>query len=197
MFLNLGNYPLMADAAICLEGYNQASVGQKALESPGLAPDQNGGIHGRRRWSCARRKCFSSPNFTGSELEDAFWVASGVPALVLFSICGIAATVGTPSVLGTYLVGHLRLVQALADGRKQPFCPFQQVWRRIVLWRSGLGALLQVHRAAFGLGQLACLDARARHRLRHCRRLHLERAFRARRRDPPAPGRSSSRTLAS
>lgn len=27
----------------------------------------------------------------------AFWVAAGVPALVLFSIGGIAATVGTPS----------------------------------------------------------------------------------------------------
>jgi len=31
--------------------------------------------------------------------KDAFWVASGVPALVLFSIGGIAATVGTPSAL--------------------------------------------------------------------------------------------------
>ncbi len=29
--------------------------------------------------------------------RDAFWVTSGVPALVLFSIGGIAATVGTPS----------------------------------------------------------------------------------------------------
>jgi amino acid transporter len=29
--------------------------------------------------------------------RDVFWVASGVPALVLFSIGGIAATVGTPS----------------------------------------------------------------------------------------------------
>lgn len=29
--------------------------------------------------------------------KDVFWVASGVPALVLFSIGGIAATVGTPS----------------------------------------------------------------------------------------------------
>ena len=31
-------------------------------------------------------------NWTG-----AFWVASGVPALVLFSIGGIAATIGAPS----------------------------------------------------------------------------------------------------
>src|SRR5215207_7217121 len=29
--------------------------------------------------------------------KDAFWVASGVPALVLFSIGGIAGTVGTPA----------------------------------------------------------------------------------------------------
>ena len=29
--------------------------------------------------------------------HDAFWLASGVPALVLFSIGGIAATVGAPS----------------------------------------------------------------------------------------------------
>ena len=29
--------------------------------------------------------------------KHAFWVASGVPALVLFSIGGVAATVGTPS----------------------------------------------------------------------------------------------------
>ena len=46
-----------------------------------------------------------APTASGSELhrvigwKDAFWVASGVPALVLFSIGGIAATVGTPSVL--------------------------------------------------------------------------------------------------
>ena len=31
--------------------------------------------------------------------KDAFWVASGVPALVLFSVGAIAATIGTPSVL--------------------------------------------------------------------------------------------------
>lgn len=38
--------------------------------------------------------------------RDAFWVASGVPALVLFSIGGIAATVGTPS----YLVWTISVV---------------------------------------------------------------------------------------
>src|SRR6186997_1200698 len=40
-----------------------------------------------------------SPQILRREIgwHDAFWLASGVPALVLFSIGGIAATVGTPS----------------------------------------------------------------------------------------------------
>lgn len=38
--------------------------------------------------------------------RDAFWIASGVPGLVLFSIGGIAATVGTPS----YLVWTISVV---------------------------------------------------------------------------------------
>jgi amino acid transporter len=41
----------------------------------------------------------TSPLRRDIDWKDAFWVASGVPALVLFSIGGIAATVGTPSVL--------------------------------------------------------------------------------------------------
>ena len=44
--------------------------------------------------------------------KDAFWVASGVPALVLFSIGGIAATVGTPSVLVWTLSVIFGFVQA-------------------------------------------------------------------------------------
>ena len=45
-------------------------------------PDQDGtGLHRTLTWS------------------GAFWIASGVPALVLFSIGTIAATIGTPSVL--------------------------------------------------------------------------------------------------
>ncbi len=43
------------------------------------APAANGGLHRAIGW------------------KDAFWMASGVPALVLFSIGGIAATVGNPS----------------------------------------------------------------------------------------------------
>jgi len=45
-------------------------------------------------------------NWTG-----AFWVASGVPALVLFSIGSIAATIGTPSVLVWTVSVLLGLVQ--------------------------------------------------------------------------------------
>jgi amino acid transporter len=41
----------------------------------------------------------------------AFWVASGVPALVLFSVGSIAATIGTPSVLVWTLSVTLGLVQ--------------------------------------------------------------------------------------
>src|SRR5918994_6190814 len=60
-----------------------------AIATPEVPPDQAGpatrpGDHGLQRtitWS------------------GAFWIASGVPALVLFSIGSIAATVGTPSVL--------------------------------------------------------------------------------------------------
>jgi len=44
--------------------------------------------------------------------KGAFWVASGVPALVLFSVGSIAATVGTPSVLVWTISVVLGLVQS-------------------------------------------------------------------------------------
>jgi amino acid transporter len=44
--------------------------------------------------------------------RDAFWLASGVPALVLFSIGGIAATVGTPSYVVWPLSVLIGFVQA-------------------------------------------------------------------------------------
>jgi amino acid transporter len=44
--------------------------------------------------------------------QDAFWLASGVPALVLFSIGGIAATVGTPSYIVWPLSVLLGFIQA-------------------------------------------------------------------------------------
>jgi len=45
--------------------------------------------------------------------RDAFWMASGVPALVLFSIGGIAATVGTPSFLVWIVSVSFGFTQAL------------------------------------------------------------------------------------
>ena len=44
--------------------------------------------------------------------KDAFWVASGVPALVLFSIGGIAATIGNPSWLVWILSVGFGFIQA-------------------------------------------------------------------------------------
>ena len=44
--------------------------------------------------------------------KDAFWVASGVPALVLFSIGGIAATIGNPSWLVWVLSVSFGFIQA-------------------------------------------------------------------------------------
>src|SRR5438309_11932986 len=43
--------------------------------------------------------------------QDAFWIASGVPPLVLFSIGGIAATVGTPS----YIVWTLSILMGFTQ----------------------------------------------------------------------------------
>ncbi|MQA78761.1 MAG: amino acid permease [Streptosporangiales bacterium] len=45
--------------------------------------------------------------------KGAFWIASGVPALVLFSVGSIAATIGTPSVLVWTVSVVLGLVQCL------------------------------------------------------------------------------------
>ena len=105
--------------------------------------------------------------------KDAFWVASGVPALVLFSIGGIAATVGHALGPGVDAVGPVRLHPGLHLCRDRRAVP-EQIGRRLGLWRGRLGALLEVHRAAFGVVQLACLDAGARNRLRHRRGLHPE-----------------------
>ena len=103
--------------------------------------------------------------------RGAFWVASGVPALVLFSIGGIAGTAGKVAFLdldrvddhGLHPVLHLRRDRRAVS---------EQVGRRVGLWRGCLGALLQDHRAAVGVVQLGGVDAGAVARLLHRRRLH-------------------------
>ncbi len=102
----------------------------------------------------------------------AFWAASGVPAGVLLTIGGIAATIGQPSWVdldrldpdGLPPVVHLR-----RDRRLVP----AQVRRRLGLRRQRLARVQQVRRPDLGVVQLAGLVAgagpghRAGCRLRH------------------------------
>ena len=80
---------------------------------------------------------------------------------------------------GVDAVGAVRLHPGLHLCRDRRVVP-EQIGRRLGLWRGGLGALLQVHRAALGLVQLARLDAGARDRLRHRRGLYPQRSVPAR-----------------
>jgi Amino acid permease len=110
--------------------------------------------------------------------KDAFWVASGVPALVLFSIGGIAAKVGTPSVLVWTLSVIFGFLQAFTYAEIAGLFP-NKSGGASVYGAAAWVRILEVHRAAFGLVQLARLDPGARDRLRHRCRLHPERAVRA------------------
>ncbi|HEV3426252.1 MAG TPA: APC family permease [Paraburkholderia sp.] len=56
-----------------------SSINEQSADLYGVEPDESSGLHRKIGWA------------------GAFWVASGVPALVLFSIGSIAATVGKPS----------------------------------------------------------------------------------------------------
>ena len=87
-------------------------------------------------------------------------MASGVPALVLFSIGGIA---GKRRQSGVRRVGgvdavRLRPVVHLRGDRR---AVSQQVGRRVGLRRGGVAEIQQADRAAVGLVQLAGVDARA------------------------------------
>lgn len=62
---------------------------------PSVATTADGGLHRTISW------------------RGAFWIASGVPALVLFSIGSIAATIGTPSVLVWTVSVLFGLVQSM------------------------------------------------------------------------------------
>ena len=103
--------------------------------------------------------------------RGAFWVASGVPALVLFSIGGIAGTTGNLAFAIWIASVVLGLIQSFTYAEIAGLFPIEVGWR-LGLRRDGVAALLQVHRAAFGLVQLACLDAGAVARLLHRRGLH-------------------------
>ena len=107
--------------------------------------------------------------------RGAFWVASGVPALVLFSIGGIAGTTGNaglPDLDGLHDHGLPAILHLCRDRRPVP----QQIGRRLGLRRHRLAALFQVHRAAVGVVQLVRLVAGAVARLLDRRRLYAQRA---------------------
>ena len=92
-----------------------------------------------------------SPTAHASELhrvigwKDAFWVASGVPALVLFSIGGIAATVGTPSVLVWTLSVLFGFIQAFTYAEIAGLFPNKSGGASV--YGAAAVALFQVHRA--------------------------------------------------
>ena len=54
--------------------------------------------------------------------KGAFWVASGVPALVLFSIGGIAGTVGIPA-YAVWIVSMSRRRRKALRSSQQHRCP--------------------------------------------------------------------------
>ena len=125
------------------------------------------------------------PTASSSELhrvigwKDAFWVASGVPALVLFldrRHRRYGRHTVRPSVDALRPVRLHSSLHLCRDRRPVP----EQIGRRLGVWRGGLGSLFQVHRAAVGVVQLARLDAGAGDRLRHRRRLHPQRPVPAR-----------------
>src|SRR5262245_47084899 len=106
--------------------------------------------------------------------RGAFWVASGVPALVLFSIGGIAGTTGKLAFLVwiiSMVMGFLQSLHLCRDCRP--------VWReigwRLDLRRDRLAALLQADRSPVGMVQLVRLVSGAVARLRHCRKLYAQR----------------------
>ena len=92
--------------------------------------------------------------------KKTFWIASGVPPLVLFSIGGIAATVGTPS----YIVWTLSIIMGFAQSFTYAEIAGMfpnKSGRCADLRRRGLDPLRQDLRAALGLVLLARLVAGA------------------------------------
>jgi hypothetical protein len=81
--------------------------------------------------------------------RGAFWVASGVPALVLFSIGGIAGTTGKVAFM-IWIVSMIMLRSILHLRRDRGPLSGQIGWR-FDLWRGSLGTLLEIDRSAVGV----------------------------------------------
>ena len=106
--------------------------------------------------------------------KGAFWVASGVPALVLFSIGGISGMVGNLAFLIWTASMLMGFVQSFTYA-EIAWPVSEQIRRRIGLRRCRLGSLQQIHCPPIRLVQLAGLVTRALARLLYRRGLCAER----------------------
>ena len=110
--------------------------------------------------------------------QGAFWVAAGVPPLVLFSIGGIAGH-GRQAALVVWILSMiLGYVQAHTYAEMAGM--FVKIRRRLGLRRHSLGALQPADRALVGLVQLVGLDPGAVDRVRAGGGLYPERLLRPR-----------------
>ncbi len=121
--------------------------------SPSLVTTETGELHRAIDW------------------RGAFWVAAGVPPLVLFSIGGIAGTTGKLA----FLVWIISMIMGFLQSFT--YAEIAGMFGNKSGGASVYGATAwlrysQIHRAAVGVVQLVCLVAGAVARLRHCGGLH-------------------------
>ena len=74
--------------------------------------------------------------------RGAFWVASGVPALVLFSIGGVSGVAGNLAFL-VWTVSIIHRICAVLHLRRNSRIVSEQVGRRLDLRRRGVGSLFK------------------------------------------------------
>ncbi len=118
--------------------------------------------------------------------KHAFFVAAGVPALVLFSMGGISATVGAPA----WLVWTLSVLSGSSTPSSMPRSPACTPGSRAArpCTAPPPGSATASSGTALAVVQLAGLDPGAGHRLRSRRRLSPLDLLRARRGDQHVAG---------
>ena len=92
--------------------------------------------------------------------KGAFWVAAGVPPLVLFSIGGIAGTTGKLAFVVWIISMIMGFLQSFTYAEMAGMFG-NKSGGHLGLWRDGLAALFQADRAPVGLVQLVRLVAGA------------------------------------
>lgn len=103
--------------------------------------------------------------------KGAFWIAAGVPPLVLFSIGGIAGVTGKLAFVVWIISMVMGFLQSFTYAEMAGMFG-NKSGGGLGLRRDGLAALFQADRAAVGVVQLVRLVARSIAGLRHRRRLH-------------------------